>query len=334
MGAHVRIAVLGSGAWGTTVASLVSDYHDVTLWARDQATVDEINTRHRNTVRLPGFTLPEGLRATSDVESAVAGAEVVIVGVPSSAFRTVLGDAAPYVAAGVPLVSLAKGLEIGSRMRMTEVIADVLPGHPAGALSGPNLAHEIMGGNAAASVIAMTDESIAADLQQVLRHGLFRVYRNHDVIGCELGGAFKNVVAIAVGMAQGLSVGNNTTGAVITRGLAEITRIGTAMGAEAATFAGLAGMGDLIATAMSPQSRNRYVGEQLGLGKTIDEVLSGMSAVAEGVRTVDVLIEIADELGVDVPVSREVYHVVHGESDAHAAYRGLERMPGHERDPG
>jgi glycerol-3-phosphate dehydrogenase (NAD(P)+) len=330
----MRIAVLGSGAWGTTVASLVSECHDVVLWARDPATAAEINSEHRNSARLPDFAVPETLTATADLASAVTGAEVVIVGVPSSGFRAVLTDAAAYVGPGVPLVSLAKGLEAGTRLRMSEVITAVLPGHPAGALSGPNLANEIMSGNAAASVIAMTDEDIAAELQVVLRHGLFRVYRNHDVIGCELGGAFKNVVAIAVGMAQGLSVGNNTTGAVITRGLAEITRIGTAMGAEAATFSGLAGMGDLIATAMSPHSRNRYVGEQLGLGRTIDEVLADMSAVAEGVSTAGVLMEIADELGVDAPVCRSVHRVVSGKGDAHDAYRGLERMPGHERDPG
>jgi glycerol-3-phosphate dehydrogenase (NAD(P)+) len=330
----MRIAVLGSGAWGTTVASLVSQHHDVVLWARDPERASEINTEHRNSARLPGFALPDTLHATADLPAAVTGAEVVILGVPTSGFRAVLTDAAANIADGVPLVSLAKGLEAGTRLRMSEVISAVLPQHPAGALSGPNLAHEIMSGNAAASVIAMADEDIAAELQVVLRHGLFRVYRNHDVIGCELGGAFKNVVAIAVGMAQGLSVGNNTTGAVITRGLAEITRIGTAMGAEAATFSGLAGMGDLIATAMSPQSRNRYVGEQLGLGRTIEEILADMSAVAEGVSTAGVLMEIADELGVDVPVCRSVHRVVSGEGDAHDAYRGLERMPGHERDPG
>jgi glycerol-3-phosphate dehydrogenase (NAD(P)+) len=191
-----------------------------------------------------------------------------------------------------------------------------------------------MAGNAAASVIATEDEDVATALQQVFRRGLFRVYRNHDVIGCEIAGALKNVVAIALGMAQGLSVGNNTAGTVITRGLAEITRVGVSLGAEAATFSGLAGMGDLIATCMSPMSRNRYVGEQLGLGRSLSDILAGMSAVAEGVSTAVVLSELAARQGIELTVCGEVSRVVRGEIDAHRAYRGLEVEAGHEADPG
>ena len=212
----------------------------------------------------------------------MSAAEVLVVGVPSHGFRTVLEQAAPHVPHWIPVVSLTKGFEAGTLFRMTEVIRDVLPGRVAGALSGPNLAKEIMAGNAAASVIATEDLSVAAELQRLLQRGLFRIYTNHDVIGCEVGGALKNVVAIATGIAQGLSVGDNTRAAVISRGLAELTRLGVAMGAEPATMAGLAGMGDLIATCISPLSRNRQVGERLGKGESIDEIVGSMNMVAEG----------------------------------------------------
>ena len=278
--------------------------------------------------------MPEQLRATSDLAEAVGACDVLIVGVPTSGFRQVLEAAAANVRPWIPVVSLSKGFEAGTMLRMTEIIKDVLPGHPAAALTGPNLAKEILAGNAAASVIATEDQDVAAALQAVIGRGMFRLYRNHDVIGCEVAGALKNVVAIATGMAQGLSVGDNTRGAVITRGLAEITRVGVALGAEPATFAGLAGMGDLIATCMSPQSRNRYVGEQLGLGRPLADVLAGMTAVAEGVRTAVTLAEIATEHDLHLPVCGEVSRVVSGEIDAYQAYRGLRLRPEHESDPG
>ena len=330
----MRVTVLGAGAWGTTVASLVSSRHDATLWARSPENAEEIDRHHRNSARLPGVQLSARLRATSDLERAVSGCDVLVVGVPTSAFRSVLLDASSFVRPWIPVVSLAKGLEEGSLLRMTEVVKEVLPGRPAAALSGPNLAKEIMAGSAAASVIATEDQDVAAALQDVFRGGLFRVYRNHDVIGCEIAGALKNVVAIATGMAQGLSVGDNTTGTVITRGLAEIARVGVALGAEPATFAGLAGMGDLIATCISPLSRNRYVGEQLGLGRPLSDILDGMTGVAEGIRTALVLDELATGFGLQLPVCAEVGRVVRGEIDAHVAYRGLEFRAGHESDVG
>jgi glycerol-3-phosphate dehydrogenase (NAD(P)+) len=205
----------------------------------------------------------------------------------------------------------------------------------AGALSGPNLAKEIMAGNAAASVIATEDLSVAGELQRVLSRGLFRIYTNHDVVGCEVGGALKNVVAIATGIAQGLSVGDNTRAAVISRGLAELTRLGVAMGAEPATMAGLAGMGDLIATCISPLSRNRQVGERLGKGESIDEILGSMNMVAEGVKTAHVVMDLAARYGVDLPICAEIRRVVSGEVSAPVAYRGLmSRAPaGHESGP-
>ena len=211
----------------------------------------------------------------------------------------------------MPVVSLSKGLEQGTRLRMTQVLEAELPGHPCGVLTGPNLAKEILAGDAAATVIAMDDPVIAEALQDIFANDLFRVYTNPDVIGCEVAGALKNVMAIASGMADGLGTGDNTRSAVITRGLAELTRLGCAMGGQQVTFAGLAGMGDLIATCISSQSRNRYVGEQLGRGRTIEEVIDEMHMVAEGVKTSKVVMELAHEYEVSMPIAREVHRVVH-----------------------
>jgi glycerol-3-phosphate dehydrogenase (NAD(P)+) len=237
--------------------------------------------------------------------------------------RDTAKELAPFLRPWVPVVSLSKGLEQGSRLRMTQVLEAELPGHPCGVLTGPNLAKEILAGDAAATVIAMDDPVIAEALQDIFANDLFRVYTNPDVVGCEVAGALKNVMAIASGMADGLGTGDNTRSAVITRGLAELTRLGCAMGGQQVTFAGLAGMGDLIATCISPQSRNRYVGEQLGRGRTIDEVIEEMHMVAEGVKTSKVVMELAHEYGVPMPIAREVHRVVHEGSPAVDAYRGL-----------
>jgi glycerol-3-phosphate dehydrogenase (NAD(P)+) len=331
----MRVTVLGAGSWGTTVASLSAGRNPTLLWARNPDVAAAVNDKHENPAYLAGFTLPESLRATRDLEEAVSGAEVLVVGVPSHGFRTVLEEAAPHVPHWIPVVSLTKGFEAGTLFRMTEVIRAVLPGRVAAALSGPNLAKEIMAGNAAASVIATEDLAVAAELQRVLSRGLFRIYTNHDVVGCEVGGALKNVIAIATGIAQGLSVGDNTRAAVISRGLAELTRLGVAMGAEPATMAGLAGMGDLIATCISPLSRNRQVGERLGKGEPIDEILASMNMVAEGVKTAHVVMDLAARHGVDLPICAEIRRVVSGEVSAPVAYRGLmARAPaGHESGP-
>jgi len=256
------------------------------------------------------------------------------VGVPSHAFRETLEAARPHVHPWIPIVSLTKGLEQGSLLRMTQIIRDVLPGHPAAALTGPNIAREIMQGKAAASVIATEDLAVGRSLQRILQRGLLRIYTNHDVIGCELGGVFKNVVAIACGIAEGLEVGDNTRAAVMTRGLAEVSRLGVAMGGDPGTLAGLAGMGDLVATCISPHSRNRHVGEQLGRGKSLDEVLAGMSMVAEGVKAAVTVHELAERHSLDMPVCDAIFHVVTGKLAAGDAYRGLRRRAGHESDPG
>ena len=273
--------------------------------------------------------------ATDDLEKAMRHAELLIVGVPTTAMRSTMALAKEWIHPWIPIVSLAKGLEQGSLLRMTQVIASEVPGHPVAALTGPNIAREIMAGQAAASVIATEDLSVARAIQTVLTRGLFRIYTNHDVIGCELGGALKNVVAIACGIAQGLGVGDNTRAMVMTRGLAELTRLGVAMGGEAQTFAGLAGMGDLVTTCLSPFSRNRSVGEQLGAGRTLDEIVVEMKMVAEGLKTAVTAHELAERFDLDMPVHEEIYQVVTGTADAAVAYRGLRRVqPGHESDPG
>jgi glycerol-3-phosphate dehydrogenase (NAD(P)+) len=331
----MRVSVIGAGSWGTTVASMVARRNDTLIWARDPEVAAEISSDHTHTRYLPGHRLTPSLRATADLEEASRHAEVLVMGVPSDVFRATLCDLEPHLHPWIPVVSLAKGIEQGSLMRMTEVIKDVLPGHPPAALTGPNLAKEIMSGLAAASVVATADFSVAAALQRMFQGGLFRVYTNHDVVGCEVGGAMKNVVAIATGIAQGLYVGDNTRAAVISRGLSEMTSLGVAMGAQVQTMSGLAGLGDLVATCMSPQSRNRSVGEQLGAGKPIDEVLAHMGQVAEGVKTTHSAVALADRHGLEMPITRAIHAVVTGRIGAPDAYRGLMRAPaGHEHEPG
>jgi glycerol-3-phosphate dehydrogenase (NAD(P)+) len=317
------VAVVGAGSWGTTVANLVSRNAPTTLWARERAVADEINANHSNSRYLAGFELCPDLRASHSLAETVAGADVVVMGVPSHGFRSTLGEVAPSIRAWVPVISLAKGLEQDTNLRMTQVIEDVLPGHPYGVLTGPNLAKEILAGSAAASVLAMSEDNMAEELQRVFSGELFRVYTNDDVVGCELGGALKNVVAIASGMADGLGTGDNTRAAVITRGLAELSRLGVTMGGSPLTFGGLAGMGDLIATCISTQSRNRHVGEELGKGRTIEEIITEMNMVAEGVKTSKVVVELATQHQVEMPIAEQVYAVVNEGRTAVEAYRGL-----------
>lgn len=326
MSRQVHVAVLGAGSWGTTVASLAAANAATTLWARRAELATEIDETHVNGSYLPELALHPTLRATSSLEEAVWSADVLVVGVPSHGFRATLEEAAKFVRPWIPIVSLSKGLEAGTAMRMTEVIDDVLPGHPTGVLAGPNLAREVLQGYAAASVIAMTDEHVARSLQGLFASRTFRVYTNTDVLGCEIGGVLKNVIAIAAGMAEGLGVGDNTRSMVITRGLAEISRLGVAMGADPRTFAGLTGLGDLMATCMSPLSRNRTVGEKLARGMTLDEISAEMNMVAEGVKSCRVVLELAERYGVDMPIVREVDAVVNGGGRPTDAYRGLLRI--------
>lgn len=329
----VRVVVLGAGSWGTTVAHLAAHNTPTTLWSRRPDVAEEINAHHSNSRYLPDFSLHERLEATADMAAAVAQADVLVMGVPSSGFRETLGEVKQHLRPWVPVVSLAKGLEQGTKLRMTEVINEIVPGHPYGVLTGPNLAKEILAGHAAAAVIAMSDVTVATRLQDLFATELFRVYTNEDVVGSELGGALKNVIALASGMADGLGAGDNTRAAVITRGLNELTRLGVAMGGQAETFSGLAGMGDLLATCISTQSRNRHVGEELGKGKTIEQIIEEMDQVAEGVKSAKVVLELAEHYGIDMPITAEVAGVCAGAAPAESAYRGLlKRTVSSERD--
>jgi glycerol-3-phosphate dehydrogenase (NAD(P)+) len=331
----VHVTVLGSGSWGSTVASLAAGNTPTTLWARDQAVADEIESDRTNSRYLGDKLLHRSLRATADLGTAVEQADVLVVGLPTQAIRRVLEQAAPHLRPWVPVISLAKGLEQSTRQRPTQVIGECLPGHPVGLMAGPNIAGEIVDGKAAAAVIATPDLGIAASLQPLFAGRRFRIYINDDVLGCELGGVLKNIIAIAAGMADGLGVGVNTSALVVSRGLAEITRLGAAMGADPATFAGLTGMGDLIATCMSRASRNRRVGEELAKGRTIDEAVEVLGQVAEGVKTARSVMELAREHDVEAPICAEVDAVVNEGKTAAEAYRGLLRIqPGAEHEAG
>jgi glycerol-3-phosphate dehydrogenase (NAD(P)+) len=315
---RLKVAVVGAGSWGTAVAALTAANAETVLWARNPEVAEAVTTRHENPVYLAGFQLPPALRATASLEEAVSDADVIVMGVPSHGFRAVLEAARPNIGRGQlgdpPIVSLSKGIEQGTLERMTEVVLDVLVDHPServGVLTGPNLAREVMAGQPAAAVIAMADEQIATTLQQLFMSPTFRVYTNPDVIGCETAGALKNVMAIAAGMAHGLGYGDNSKAALITRGLAELTRLGVALGGEPLTFAGLAGMGDLVATCISEQSRNRTVGVELGKGRALDDIVAEMRMVAEGVKTTAAVLELAGRLGLEMPIAEQVGAVLY-----------------------
>jgi glycerol-3-phosphate dehydrogenase (NAD(P)+) len=335
MSRETRIAVVGAGSWGTTVAAIAAERAPTVLWARREELARSIALDRVNPDYLPDERLPRLLSATSSLERAVRDADVVIMAVPSRGFREVLEQLASHVRPWVPLLSLTKGLERHSLLRMTEIVAELLPGHPAGVLTGPNLAVEVMRGYAAAAVVAMHDLDIATSLQRLLRTRRFRLYTSTDVPGAELGGALKNVFAIAAGMAQGLGAGDNTRATVIARGLREMTCLGVAAGGREETFAGLAGIGDLLATCMSPRSRNRTVGEQLAHGRSLEEIHAELRTVAEGVSSAPSVIELGERAGVELPIAREVDAVVRGERTPAEAFRGLLRsVPSTELVPG
>ena len=310
----MRIAVIGAGTWGTTIAALASRRHPTVLWARRQELADAMNSTGRNPDYLPDVQLPYGLRTTSNTEDAVDGAEAVIMAVPSHGFREVFDGISAFIRPDVPIVSLTKGIEQSTTMRMTEIVREEAPEHDprrVGVLTGPNLAGEIGAGQPAAAVVAMGDPETASALQQALMDPTFRIYTNPDVAGCELAGALKNVMAIAAGMAKGLGFGHNTLAALITRALAELTRLGVALGGRQETFAGLAGMGDLIATCQSDASRNNRVGMALASGKKLSEIVGEMNTVAEGVKTVEPVLELARTNRVEMPIAEQVRRVLH-----------------------
>jgi glycerol-3-phosphate dehydrogenase (NAD(P)+) len=315
--------VVGAGSWGTTVAALTSHNATTTLWARRPQLADEINSTHINSAYLPDASLPESLRADSDLARALAGADVVAMAVPSLGFRSVIDEVSKHIGDRVPIVSLSKGLEQSTFKRMSEVIADVMPSNPVAVLSGPNLAKEILAGQPAASVIACTDVAIARELVAVFSRPTFRLYTNPDVIGCEIGGVVKNVVAIAAGISQGFGFGENSKATLVTRGLAEMSRLGVALGAQSATFSGLAGMGDVMATCASMNSRNTQVGVRLGRGENIDEIVASMNMIAEGVNSSASVIELAHRYAVEMPIAEQVASVCAGKVSAADALRAL-----------
>jgi glycerol-3-phosphate dehydrogenase (NAD(P)+) len=328
-----RVVVVGAGSWGTTIARLLAGKEPVTLWARSPELAERLEHDRENARYLPGIPLPPTVHATASLAEAVSRAELVLVAVPSHGFRGVLEVMAPSVPSGAAVVSLAKGIEAGTNLRMSEVIHQVLPGHPAGVLSGPNLAHEVAAGQPAATVVSLPDETLAQRVQDLLHCSTFRVYTGTDVVGCEIAGASKNVMAIAAGISDGLGFGENTRAVLITRGLAEQARLGLALGGQALTFGGLAGVGDLVATCTSPQSRNRSVGFALGQGTPLAEVLGGMYMVAEGVRTAAPMVELARANGVEMPIAEQVAALVAGDTTpAEAVAALMERPPRAEWD--
>ena len=315
----MRVAVLGAGSWGTTFAKVLADAGAaVTLCGRRPELVDAVNTRHENPDYLPGIVLPPALRATVDPAEALAGAGIVVLAVPSQTLRANLAEWAPAIGADAILVSLMKGIELGTAKRMSEVIQEVAggPAERVAVVSGPNLAREIAEEQPAATVVACADPDRAEALQRACFTPYLRSYTNTDVVGCELGGAVKNVIALAAGMAEGMGFGDNTRASLITRGLAETARLGLALGADPMTFAGLAGLGDLVATCSSPLSRNRTFGERLGRGETLAQAQAAARTTAEGVKSCRSVLELARRAGVDVPITEGVVQVCHEDMPA------------------
>ncbi|MEV8392344.1 MULTISPECIES: NAD(P)H-dependent glycerol-3-phosphate dehydrogenase [unclassified Streptomyces] len=309
-----RVAVFGAGSWGTAFAMVLADAGcEVTVWGRRREVVDAINTAHTNPDYLPGFELPVGVRATTDPAEAARGAEFTVLTVPSQTLRGNLAEWAPVLPADTVLVSLMKGVELGTAKRMSEVIEEVAkaPAERVAVITGPNLAKEIAGRMPAAAVVACRDEDVARRLQSACHTSYFRPYTNTDVVGCELGGAVKNVIGLAVGIADGMGLGDNTKASLMTRGLAETTRLGLAMGADPHTFSGLAGMGDLIATCSSPLSRNHTFGTNLGRGMTLQETIAVTKQTAEGVKSCESVLDLARRHGVDMPLTETVVDIVH-----------------------
>ncbi|GAA0429093.1 NAD(P)H-dependent glycerol-3-phosphate dehydrogenase [Streptomyces luteireticuli] len=309
-----RCAVFGTGSWGTAFAMILADAGcEVTLWGRRASVVDAVNTGRTNPDYLPGVELPAAVRATTDPAEAAAGADFTVLAIPSQTLRANLAEWAPLLADDTVLVSLMKGVELGTAKRMSEVVEEVakVSADRVAVLTGPNLAKEIAARQPAAAVVACRDEEVAKRLQRACHTAYFRPYTNTDVVGCELGGAVKNVIALAVGIADGMGLGDNAKASLITRGLAETTRLGLAMGADAHTFAGLAGMGDLVATCSSPLSRNNTFGHNLGRGMSLEETIAVTRQTAEGVKSCQSVLDLARRHHVDMPITETVVGIVH-----------------------
>jgi glycerol-3-phosphate dehydrogenase (NAD(P)+) len=344
-----RIAVLGAGGWGTALAvHLARTGHDVHLWGRDAALVERMRVTRENAIYLAGVTLPPSLTPSAALDEAIAGASMLVIAVPSHGLRATLAQAAPYLeqraasasastssgpssgagAGAIPIVSTVKGLEQDTLLRMSEVIAqEVRRPHPIVALSGPSFAAEFARGLPTLVVVASTDRPAAHQVQHEFRNRGFRLYLAHDIIGVELGGALKNIIAIAAGVVESLGLGHNAMAALITRGLAEMSRLATAMGGCAETLAGLSGLGDLVLTCTGQLSRNRHVGLELGRGRQLPEILSGMKMVAEGVRTTRVALQLGARHGIELPITAQMAEVLDGRKSPRDAVEDLMLRP-------
>ncbi len=306
--------MIGAGSWGTTIACLAARSTPTRLWVRRPELAAEINESRHNSRYLPGLEIPELVTATADLGEATDGTSALVMAVPSHGFREVYSSASAALGDEIPVLSLTKGIEQDTLATMTQVVSDASPRKDRsriGVLTGPNLASEVAAGQPTAAVIAMSDLETARRLQEVFMGPSFRVYTHDDVVGCELGGALKNVMAIAAGMSDGLGFGDNTRATLITRALSELTRLGVSLGGRPATFAGLAGMGDLIATCISTVSRNHQVGVSLAAGKSLEQVVTEMRMVAEGVKTTRAVLDLADRSGIEMPIANHVGHVLY-----------------------
>jgi glycerol-3-phosphate dehydrogenase (NAD(P)+) len=324
-----RVAILGAGSFGTALAAhLAAAGHLVRLWARDPALAADIARRHANPVYLPDLVLPAAVVATSDLAEALHGAELVVASVPSHGLRRVVTEARPHLAAGATVVSTAKGLEEGTRLRMSELLASVLgPDVPVAVVSGPSFAAEVARGLPTAVVVAAANAETVALVQEEFRGRYLRLYGSEDVVGVEIGGAMKNVIAIAAGVVEGMGLGTNAQAALITRGLAEITRLAVALGGRRDTLAGLAGLGDLVLTCTGALSRNRHVGVELAHGRPLDDIVGGMKMVAEGVRTTGAALDLGVRHEVELPIATQIADVLGGRKDARAALQDLMLRP-------
>lgn len=310
-----QVGVIGAGSWGTSLAFLLADKgYDVTIWAYEKEVADAINTQHENTVFLPGISLPRNLRASNSLEETCRDKDMIVAVTPSHVTRAVMSEAAPFLPRHVPIVCATKGIENDTYKLVYEILEDVLPidYHPYLAfLSGPTFARELAQRMPTNAVAAAYSERLAEQVQHIFHHDYFRVYRTMDVVGVELGGSLKNVIAIAAGTASGMGFGSNTTAGLITRGLAEMSRLAVAMGANPMTLAGLTGMGDLVLTCTGGLSRNRQVGMKLGEGMTLEQILGEMNMVAEGVKTARSVHGLAQKIGVEMPICTKVYEVLY-----------------------
>lgn len=310
-----KVACIGAGSFGTTMAGLAAQNpNEVVLWCRRSDLAEQINDHRSNEAYLPGIRLPDGLQATSDIEEAMRGAEVCVMAVPSHGWREILRSITGYLNDVEAVVSLTKGLEVDTNLRMSEVLFEECPDFPTERyvmLSGPNIAREIARKMPAATAVGCTDEKRAELVQHVFHQPYFRVYTNTDVVGCELGGAIKNIIAIAAGIVDTMGFGDNAMAALMTRGLAELTRLGTRLGGQPLTFAGLAGMGDLIVTCVSKYSRNRRVGKELGKGRHIDDIVAEMNMVAEGVKTCKAILELGRKFDAWMPITEGVVSLIY-----------------------